>query len=85
MLRNSGSSLLHLLFHLIIISSVFAYPHSVVGGQEEAAAWGELCEISKSHLWEQKGGMCLSYCTQSLMLLLSDVIFLHGQMIFAKL
>ena len=84
MLHNMGSSLPHLLFHLVITSSVFAYLHNVVGSQEKAAAWGELCEISKSHLLEQKGGTCISHRTQSLMLLLSDVFFLHGQMIFAN-
>lgn len=84
MLHNVGSSLPHLLFHLVIISSVFAYLHGVVGSQNKAATWGEVYEISKSHLLEQKGGTYISHHTQSLMLLLSDFIFLHGQMIFAN-
>lgn len=84
MLHNMGSSLPHLLFSLVIISSVFSDLHGIAASQEKATAQGEVCEISKSHLLEQMRGMCISHCSQSLMLLLSDVIFLHGQMNFVN-
>lgn len=83
MLHNVGSSLPHLLFHLVIISSVFAYLPALLGVRRELLQ-EERCVTFPSHIYWSKGRDEPSHHTQMLMLLLSDVIFLLGQMISAN-